>query len=68
MTSYTAILICLLKKRSSLWQNAQIPGLPILENERIAGIVALGDLSVKKDTDQKNGEALSEISNQHNKR
>ncbi|NTU25110.1 hypothetical protein HPX95_02740 [Bacillus tequilensis] len=41
---------------------------PILENERIAGIVALGDLSVKKDTDQKNGEALSEISNQHNKR
>lgn len=48
----------------------QIRRLPILENERIAGIIALGDLSIEKNTDQKAGEALSEISflNQHNAR
>ncbi|MCY9398087.1 CBS domain-containing protein, partial [Bacillus inaquosorum] len=45
-----------------LMSEHQIRRLPIIENERIAGIVALGDLSVEKDTDQKAGEALSEIS------
>lgn len=47
---------------SQLMAEHQIRRLPILENERLTGIVALGDLSVKKDTDQKAGKALSEIS------
>ncbi|MEK3709492.1 CBS domain-containing protein [Bacillus sp. FSL K6-1005] len=38
---------------SQLMAEHQIPRLPILENERLTGIVALGDLTVKKDTDQK---------------
>ncbi|MCC2928503.1 MULTISPECIES: CBS domain-containing protein [Bacillus] len=38
---------------SQLMAEHQIPRLPILENERLTGIVALGDPSVKKDTDQK---------------
>ncbi|MCO4850157.1 CBS domain-containing protein [Bacillus vallismortis] len=50
------------EEASQLMAEHQIRRLPILENERIAGIVALGDLSVEKDTDQKAGEALSEIS------
>ncbi|MDU0154304.1 CBS domain-containing protein [Bacillus cabrialesii] len=50
------------EEAGQLMAEHQIRRLPILENERIAGIVALGDLSVKKDTDQKAGEALSEIS------
>ncbi|MFO3787696.1 hypothetical protein ACKOKD_02935 [Bacillus mojavensis] len=40
-------------ERVSLWQSIKSPRLPILENERLTGIVALGDPSVKKDTDQK---------------
>ncbi|KJJ40627.1 CBS domain-containing protein YhcV [Bacillus subtilis] len=50
------------EEAGQLMAEHQIRRLPILENERIAGIVALGDLSVKKDSDQKAGEALSEIS------
>ncbi|MCY7964415.1 CBS domain-containing protein [Bacillus inaquosorum] len=50
------------EEAGQLMSEHQIRRLPILENERIAGIVALGDLSVEKDTDQKAGEALSEIS------
>ncbi|AUZ27077.1 CBS domain-containing protein [Bacillus subtilis] len=50
------------EEAGQLMAEHQIRRLPILENGRIAGIVALGDLSVKKDTDQKAGEALSEIS------
>ncbi|MHA6485947.1 CBS domain-containing protein [Bacillus cabrialesii] len=50
------------EEASQLMAEHQIRRLPILQNERIAGIVALGDLSVEKNTDQKAGEALSEIS------
>ncbi|MFH0347256.1 CBS domain-containing protein [Bacillus vallismortis] len=50
------------EEASQLMAEYQIRRLPILQNERIAGIVALGDLSVEKNTDQKAGEALSEIS------
>lgn len=50
------------EEAGQLMAEHQIRRLPIIENERIAGIVALGDLSVEKDTDQKAGEALSEIS------
>ncbi|MCY8335585.1 CBS domain-containing protein, partial [Bacillus spizizenii] len=50
------------EEAGQLMAEHQIRRLPILENERIAGIVALGDLSIEKDTDEKAGEALSEIS------
>ncbi|MGG7219806.1 CBS domain-containing protein [Bacillus sp. ATD] len=50
------------EEAGQLMAEHQIRRLPILENGHITGIVALGDLSVEKDTDQKAGEALSEIS------
>ncbi|MFP7230755.1 CBS domain-containing protein [Bacillus subtilis] len=50
------------EEAGQLMAEHQIRRLPILENERIAGIIALGDLSIEKNTDQKAGEALSEIS------
>lgn len=40
----------------------QIRRLPIVENNKIVGIVALGDLAVESSTDMEAGEALSSIS------
>lgn len=40
----------------------QIRRLPVVENGKLLGIVALGDLAVEKESDQKAGFALSEIS------
>lgn len=40
----------------------QIRRLPIVEDGQLAGIVAIGDLAVRQQTDEVAGEALSEIS------
>lgn len=40
----------------------QIRRLPIVENEKLIGYVAIGDLAVKDETDEEAGDALSEIS------
>ncbi|ATH93530.1 CBS domain-containing protein YhcV [Bacillus glycinifermentans] len=50
------------EEAGELMAEHQIRRLPIVENERLVGIVALGDLSVTNAADQKAGEALSEIS------
>ncbi|MEC1589079.1 CBS domain-containing protein [Bacillus sonorensis] len=50
------------EEAGDLMANYQIRRLPVVENERLVGIVALGDLSVTNAADQKAGEALSEIS------
>ncbi|MGN9866872.1 CBS domain-containing protein [Bacillus swezeyi] len=50
------------EEASDLMAKHQIRRLPIVEDGRLAGMVALGDLSVTNAADEKAGEALSEIS------
>ncbi len=47
---------------ANLMANHQIRRLPIVENNRLVGICALGDLAVNTGTDDEAGYALSEIS------
>lgn len=47
---------------ASLMAKNQIRRLPIVENNRLVGIVSLGDLAVHQGTDDEAGFALSEIS------
>ncbi|ARC75503.1 CBS domain protein [Bacillus licheniformis] len=49
------------EEAGDLMAEHQIRRLPIVEDDRLVGIVALGDLSVSH-ADEKAGEALSEIS------
>lgn len=42
--------------------NHQIRRLPVVENGKLVGIVSLGDLAINKMTDERAGQALSEIS------
>lgn len=44
----------------------QIRRLPIVENEKLIGMVSLGDFAVEELTDEQAGRALSEISEQEN--
>ena len=41
----------------------QIRRLPVLENGRLCGMVSLGDLAVREETELDAGDALTEISN-----
>jgi CBS domain-containing protein len=43
--------------------NRQIRRLPVVENGKLCGMVSLGDLANRKETDAEAGKALSEISN-----
>ncbi|QOR68437.1 CBS domain-containing protein [Cytobacillus suaedae] len=47
---------------SQLMSKHQIRRLPVVEHDKLVGIVALGDLATNKLSDQKAGQALSEIS------
>jgi CBS domain-containing protein len=40
----------------------QIRRLPVIENDRLVGIVSLGDIAVKEGKDSRTGETLEEIS------
>jgi CBS domain-containing protein len=40
----------------------QIRRLPVVENDRLVGIVSLGDLAVKDAHDKRTGDTLQEIS------
>ena len=51
-----------LEEAASLMADHQIRRLPVVENEKMVGIVSLGDLSVERMSDEKAGIALSEIS------
>jgi CBS domain-containing protein len=47
---------------SQLMSKHQIRRLPVVEHEKLVGIVSLGDLATNKLSDQKAGHALSDIS------
>jgi CBS domain-containing protein len=50
---------------AKLMAKNQIRRLPIVENNELVGIVAIGDLAVRSTLEQEAGQALSEISEQH---
>ena len=50
------------KEAADLMREYQIRRLPVVENERLVGIVSLGDLAVKEADDKRMGDALQEIS------
>lgn len=52
------------KEAADLMAEHQIRRLPVVENGRLTGIVALGDLAIRKLSDEVAGKALSEISEQ----
>ncbi|MFB6469555.1 CBS domain-containing protein [Cytobacillus sp. Hz8] len=52
------------KEAAQLMAEHQIRRLPVVENDQLVGIVALGDLAVRKLSDEQAGKALSEISEQ----
>lgn len=50
------------REAAKLMAEHQIRRLPVVEGNRLVGIVALGDLAVGRRTDDEAGDALSEIS------
>jgi CBS-domain-containing membrane protein len=50
------------KEASDLMSQRQIRRLPVVENDRLVGIVSLGDLAVKDGHDHRAGETLEHIS------
>ncbi len=50
------------QEAADLMSARQVRRLPIVENESIVGIVALGDLAVNDGTDMEAGQALTDIS------
>lgn len=50
------------KDAAELMANHQIRRLPVVEGDKLVGIVSLGDFAVRKLTDGQAGKALSEIS------
>lgn len=52
------------EEAAELMADKQIRRLPIVENNKLVGIVSLGDLSVRKESDNAAGQALSQVSEQ----
>ena len=50
------------REASELMSEHQIRRLPVIENERLVGIVSLGDLAVKEARDRRVGDTLQSIS------
>lgn len=50
------------KEAAKLMAEHQIRRLPVVENEKLVGIVSLGDLAVRDASDESAGQALSDIS------
>jgi CBS domain-containing protein len=50
------------KEAAQLMSDHQVRRLPVVENERLVGIVSIGDLAVKEGSDKRVGDALQEIS------
>jgi CBS domain-containing protein len=50
------------QEAAQLMSEHQIRRLPVVENDRLVGIVSLGDLAVKDSNDRRVGDALQEIS------
>ena len=51
-----------LEDASRIMSEQQIRRLPIVENQKLVGVIALGDLAVEPKSDEKAGNALSSIS------
>jgi CBS domain-containing protein len=52
------------KEAAELMADKQIRRLPIVENNKLVGIVSLGDISLNKESDNAAGHTLSEVSEQ----
>ena len=50
------------REATKLMSERQIRRLPVVENDRIVGIVSLGDIAVKEGKDSRTGETLENIS------
>jgi CBS domain-containing protein len=50
------------REASELMSEHQIRRLPVVENERLVGIVSIGDLAVKEGKDSRTGDTLQSIS------
>jgi CBS domain-containing protein len=50
------------KEAAQLMSDHQVRRLPVIENERLVGIVSIGDLAVKDGNDKRVGDALQDIS------
>jgi CBS domain-containing protein len=50
------------REASQLMSEHQIRRLPVVENERLVGIVSIGDLAVKEGRDSRTGDTLQAIS------
>ncbi len=50
------------KEAAELMGRHQVRRLPVVENERLVGIVSIGDLAVKTGDDRRTGDALQNIS------
>lgn len=53
------------EEAAELMAKHQIRRLPVVEGTKLVGIVALGDLAVQKMSDEQAGQALSQISETH---
>jgi CBS domain-containing protein len=53
-----------LEEAANLMSEKQIRRLPVIENNKLVGIVSLGDLAVHKESDTTAGQVLSEVSEQ----
>ena len=51
-----------IEEAAKIMSHEQIRRLPIVENEKLVGMVSLGDLAVNKQSSDEAGEALKEIS------
>ena len=50
------------REASKLMSEHQVRRLPVVENERLVGIVSIGDIAVKEGRDSRTGETLESIS------
>ncbi len=50
------------REAAQLMSEHQIRRLPVVENERLVGIVSLGDLAVKEGKDSRSGDTLQSVS------
>ena len=50
------------REAAELMSEHQVRRLPVVENERLVGIVSIGDLAVKEGKDKRVGDTLQEIS------
>jgi CBS domain-containing protein len=50
------------REAADLMSEHQVRRLPVVENERLVGIVSIGDLAVKEGKDRRIGDALQDIS------